>query len=159
MKKPFVYVAGDIMSIGSQYELQLICDIIGSKDYSYYSPILNKSINDKRNVTEEENNHLAEKIVEADSKRLEEADIVIFNIKHYAVGTLVELGQCLQMFRDNPNLKKSFYFLYSDIRRDTNLNEMNDRRSWSINQYIYGAVLALSKGRGFMSLEDLKRVL
>lgn len=158
-KKPFVYIAGDIMSTGSQYELELITNIVSSYCFDYYSPIENKSINDKKNVTEEENNTLAERIVEADSQRLEQADIVIFNLKQHALGTLVELGQCLQMKRDNPNLKKKFIFLYDDIRRETNLNEMNDRRSWSINQYVYGAVLELSNNVGFVDLEGLESML
>ena len=156
MTKKKVYIAGDIMSIGSQYELQLITDIVKKFDLDYYSPIENKSINDKSNVTEEENNKLAERIVEADSRRLEESDIVIFNIKQHALGTLCELGQVYQMLRMyGPDIAPRCLFLYSDIRRDTNLNEKNDRRSWSINQYLYGIVLELSDGKGFISLEDL----
>lgn len=155
MNKPFVYIAGDIMSIGSQYELERITSIVRSLELDYYSPIENKSINDKSNFTEEENNCLAERIVEADTQRLEQADIVIFNIKQYALGTLCELGQCYQMMRDSTNKSKKFYFLYSDIRRNTNLKEMNDRRSWAINQYVYGLILALSNGQGFVSEEEL----
>lgn len=156
MKKPFVYVAGDIMSVGSQYELQLICDILEKLGFDYYSPIKNKSINDKSNMTEEQNNCLAERIVEADSKMLEKADIIIFNVKEHAIGTTVEIGQCLGMKRTNPFMAKVFYCLYSDIRRETNLNEKNDRRSWSINQYLYGALLELTEGQGFISLEELE---
>lgn len=152
-----VYIAGDIMSSGSQYELEEIAKTVSAVGLEYYSPIKNKSINDKHSLTEEENNKLAERIVEADSERLEDSDIIIFNIKQHALGTLCELGQCYQMFRDSGGLcDKEFIFLYDDIRRGTNLNEKNDRRSWSINQYVYGLVLALSRGKGFIDPKDLK---
>lgn len=151
-----VYIAGDIMSKGSQYELEEITKVVEGLGLDYYSPVKNKSINDKHNLTEEENNCLAERIVEADSNRLEDADIIIFNIKQHALGTLCELGQCYQMLRDSGGLlEKEFVFLYDDMRRETNLNEKNDRRSWGINQYVYGLVLALSRGKGFVPFEEL----
>lgn len=154
-KRAFVYIAGDIMSSGSQYELKQIIKDVELVGLPYYSPVSNASINDKKNVSEAENNTLAERIVAADSEQLERADVIIFNIKQHALGTLVELGQCLQMKRDNPNLRKKFICLYDDIRRETNLNERNDRRSWSINQYVYGAVLELTGGVGFIPLSEL----
>ena len=65
IKHPLGYLGGDIMTFGSnlareyEYEQFKKAEIPGE----VYSPVQNKSINDKSNMTEEENNHLAEKIV------------------------------------------------------------------------------------------------
>lgn len=164
---PFIYIAGDIMSNGAQWELEQIENIVKEMGYDYYSPIKNKDINDKKNVTVEENNVLAERILAADTERLRAADIVIFNVQSHAVGTLVEIGQCLGMLDDTIDSvrreaegvpQKAFFFLFSDIRR-TDLPEIGDRRSWSINQYLHGAILALSDGKGISELSELKSFL
>ncbi|MCI7552133.1 MAG: nucleoside 2-deoxyribosyltransferase [Actinomycetaceae bacterium] len=149
----FVYIAGDIMSSGAQHELEQIEKVIIDLGLDYYSPIKNKGINDKKNVTVEENNSLAERILREDTERLKKADLVIFNVKEHAIGTLVELGQVLEMMEHNP--RKRCIFLYDDIRRTT-LPEIADRRSWSINQYLYGAVLKMSDGVGFIELSQLR---
>ena len=67
-KKPLGYLGGDIMTHGSNLARQYEYDkfIEAKIPVDIYSPIMNKSINDKSNVTEEENNCLAEKIVAAD---------------------------------------------------------------------------------------------
>ncbi|MDD7465458.1 MAG: nucleoside 2-deoxyribosyltransferase [Actinomycetaceae bacterium] len=152
----FVYIAGDIMSTGSQHELSVIEDVVKDLGLEYYSPIKNKGINDKKNVTVKENNALAERILREDTERLKRADLVIFNVKEFAIGTLVELGQVLEMMEHDP--AKRCVFLYDDIRRTT-LPEIGDRRSWSINQYLYGAVLKMSGGRGFVEPNELRGVL
>ncbi len=148
----YIYVAGDIMSQGSQYELKQIEDLLDQAGLEYYSPRKNASINDKKKQTVESNNGLAERIVKADTERLEQADIIVFNLKQHAIGTMCEVGQVYGMVR--AGAKKKCYFLYDDIRR-TDLPEVADRRSWSINQYLYGLVLALSDGAGFLTLEQL----
>lgn len=155
--KKFVYIASDIMSTGAQHEISLIEEVLDELGFDYYSARKNSQINDKTNVTVKENNKLAEKIVEQDTDRIKKADIIIFNIKSHALGTLAELGQVWGL--NNNGMGKKCFFLYDDIRR-TDLPETSDRRSWSINQYIYGLVLALSEGRGFLrDLDELKREL
>lgn len=152
--KKFVYIASDIMSTGAQHEISLIEEVLDELGFDYYSARKNSDINNKTNVTVEENNKLAEKIVEQDTDRIKKADIIIFNIKSHALGTLTELGQVWGL--NNNGMGKKCFFLYDDIRR-TDLPETSDRRSWSINQYIYGLVLALSEGRGFLKdLDELK---
>lgn len=146
----FAYIAGDIMSRGSQWELEQITAICRKLGIDYYSPIDNKSINDKKSVSVEENNKLAEKILREDTARLERADLIIFNCKSHAIGTLVEIGQVLGMAD-----KKHCVVLYDDIRR-TDLPEVGDRRSWSINQYLYGAILKLTGGKGITDFADLE---
>ena len=88
------YLGGDIMSFGSnlareyEYESFKKANIPGE----VYSPVMNKSINDKSNMTEEENNHLAEKICEADIERLWNSDYTVLCPEQSAIGTMCEMG-------------------------------------------------------------------
>lgn len=172
---PLGYVAGDIMSRGSQLARQEECDKMDAAhlNVQYYSPALNKSINDKSNMTEEQNNCLAEKITEADIDRLWNADFTVVCPEQSAIGTLCETG-CLfgwqymsdklldiydQMRDEGQDWKticqsimreiyrinaKHNYFHYSDIRTN-HLNEKDWRRSFSINQLLYGVILATAE--------------
>ena len=163
MTKPYVYIAGDIMSTGSQYELERIEKVVKKLGFDYYSPIKNKEINDKSNVTEEENNKLAEKIYRQDTDQMKKSDIIIFNYKNYAEGTKIEIGQCAGWKEYEADESKLFgnkkYFLLFDDIRNTDLNEKGFRRSHSINQYIHGAILELTDGKGFIPFEDLEHEL
>ena len=93
-KQPLGYLGGDIMSFGSnlarkyEYESFKKANIPGE----VYSPVMNKSINDKSNMTEEENNHLAEKICEADIDRLWNSDYTVLCPEQSAIGTMCEMG-------------------------------------------------------------------
>lgn len=93
---PLGYVGGDIMTHGSQLARQEECDKMDAAGLKvqYYSPAQNKSINDKSNVTEEENNRLAEKITAADIERLWNSDFAVMCAEQSAIGTLCEIG-CL----------------------------------------------------------------
>ena len=95
-KKPLGYLGGDIMSFGSnlarQYEYDKFNEL--NLNVDVYSPVQNKSINDKNSVTEEENNHLAEKITEADIERLWNSDFVVMCPEQSAIGSMCETG-CL----------------------------------------------------------------
>ena len=73
---------------------------------------------------------------------MEQADIIIMEVSNDHVGTNVEIGQWAQQERIQPSNKKYFFHSY-DIRR-TNIPEAGDRRSWSINQYLFGAILKLN---------------
>lgn len=139
-----------------------------------YSPVQNKSINDKSAMTEEENNRLAEKIVAADVERLWNSDYTIMNPEQSAIGTMVEMGilygwqymcnkvlDCLNDLGHDirttedreeafekvmneiiwPQFNKQNYAHYFDIRTN-HLNEKDWRRSFSINQFLYGIILA-----------------
>lgn len=132
----------------------------------FYSPVQNKSINDKASMTEEENNHLAEKIVDADVERLWNSDYTVMCPEQHALGTLCEVGilygwkymaqKLLPLFGtiDENNgevydelkriAEQKNYFHYSDIRTN-HLNEKDWRRSFSINQLLYGIILAAAK--------------
>ena len=171
-KRPLGYLAGDIMSFGSnlarEYEYNKFkeANIPGE----VYSPVMNKSINDKSNMTEEENNHLAEKIVEADVERLWNSDYTVLCPEQSAIGTMCEMGilygwkyMAQKLFElygkalsdgysatEAGNIvmnkvleidRKKNYAHYFDIRTN-HLNEKDWRRSFSINQFLYGIILA-----------------
>lgn len=173
-KLPLGYLAGDIMLAGSQLARQRECDLTDAENLAvqYYSPAQNKSINDKSNMTEEENNNLAEKITEADIDRLWDADFTVVCPEQHALGTICETGclygwkymaeKLMKIYEDgiaNDNSwkeickaimneiirisQKQNYFHYFDIRTN-HLNEKDWRRSFSINQLLYGMILAAS---------------
>jgi len=187
-QKPKIYLAGDIMSHGSNLARQEEYDkfIEAGINADVYSPVMNKSINDKTSVTEEENNHLAEKITSADIGRLWESDCVVISPEQSAVGTLCELG-CLYGWRyvavimdrvvgnivekinkdiwDDADRElfnrefsasmlgmyrmladKAVFAHYFDIRTN-HLNEKDWRRSFSINQLLYGMILDVTSDR------------
>ena len=188
-KRPLGYLGGDIMTHGSnlarqeEYDKFIEANIPGE----VYSPIQNKSINDKSNMTEEENNHLAEKICEADIERLWNSDYTVLCPEQSAIGTMCEMGVLYgwkyfiehlwndakiefcnrnasggltwwdwpleqqptelkaEMYDILCNIlkkqaEKKNYAHYFDIRTN-HLNEKDWRRSFSINQMLYGMIL------------------
>ena len=184
--KPLGYLGGDIMSFGSnlarQYEYDKFNEL--GLDVDVYSPVQNKSINDKNAVTEEENNHLAEKITEADIERLWNSDFVVMCPEQSAIGSLCETGClfgwkymagklldllrkamldtdcdyeliCNELERElHRILDKKDYFHYFDIR-DTRLNEKGWRRSFSINQLLYGMILYTAANGDIESFDEI----
>lgn len=174
-KRPLGYLGGDIMGFGSNLAREYEYEKFLEKEIpvDVYSPVQNKSINDKANMTEEQNNGLAEKITAADIERLWNSDFTVMEPRQDAIGTLCEVG-CLygwnymsrrlfQAYKDALErldddhealaevmreisriaLKKN-YFHYFDIRTN-HLNEKDWRRSFSINQLLYGMILDCSK--------------
>lgn len=190
-KLPLGYVGGDIMTHGSQLARQEECDKMDAAGLNiiYYSPAQNKSINDKSNMTEEQNNCLAEKITAADIDRLWNSDFAVMCTEQSAIGTMCELG-CLygwyymanklleicedDAIQNNDDFaaiieeeirriaNKNVFAHYFDIRTN-HLNEKDWRRSFSINQLLYGMILACTKDNklheNFDSvLEELKKL-
>lgn len=183
-KKPLGYLGGDIMTHGSNLARQEEYDKFkkASIPGEIYSPVMNKSINDKSSMTEEENNHLAEKICEADIERLWNSDYTVLCPEQSAIGTMCEMGvlygwkymadkllemeqyfieehrqefdegkkeTCLELINELHNKlweeihriwDKQNYAHYFDIRTN-HLNEKDWRRSFSINQMLYGMIL------------------
>ena len=170
--KPLGYLGGDIMTHGSNLARQEEYDKFKEAHIpgEVYSPVQNKSINDKSNMTEEENNHLAEKIVAADVERLWNSDYTVLCPEQSAIGTMCEMGilygwkymadKLEEIYRDGicdedtweqiarslittirEIANKKNYAHYFDIRTN-HLNEKDWRRSFSINQFLYGIILA-----------------
>ena len=202
---PLGYVGGDIMTYGSQLARQEECDKMDAAGLKvqYYSPAQNKSINDKSNMTEEQNNCLAEKITAADIERLWNSDFAVMCTEQSAIGTMCELGclfgwkymadRLLEIAKEaNENFtsdkkdlevrqynllsymfdsimaeikriaNKNIFAHYFDIRTN-HLNEKDWRRSFSINQLLYGMILECTKDHklheNFDSvLEELKKL-
>jgi len=179
-KKPLGYLGGDIMTYGSNLARQEEYDKFQAAGIpgEVYSPVQNKSINDKSNMTEEENNHLAEKICEADIERLWNSDYTVLCPEQSAIGTMCEMGVLYgwKYFTGkmanilNKTIEKTgkgimelneeeahelLYELWSEISRiaqkqnyahyfdirTNHLNEKDWRRSFSINQMLYGMIL------------------
>jgi len=187
-KRPLGYLAGGIMTHGENLARQEEYDKFKAAGIpgEVYSPVQNKSINDKSNMTEEENNHLAEKICEADIERLWNSDYTVLCPEQSAIGTMCEMGVLYgwkymlervseeakekfhQKYPDddgrfainysdmtqeqkaymydcfyesmNRQWQKKNYAHYFDIRTN-HLNEKDWRRSFSINQMLYGMIL------------------
>ena len=149
-KKPLIYLGGGIMTRGEnlareeEYEKFKAANL----DVNVYSPVMNKSINDKSNMTEEENNHLAEKICEADIERLWNSDVTVMCPEQSAIGTMCEMGvlygwqyMCEKLLNELKRIaNQKNYAHYFDIRTN-HLNEKDWRRSFSINQMLYGMIL------------------
>ena len=196
---PLGYVGGDIMTHGSQLARQEECDKMDAAGLKvqYYSPAQNKSINDKSNMTEEQNNCLAEKITAADIERLWNSDFAVMCAEQSAIGTMCELGclfgwkymadrlmevlskigtpedfeksqlirseGCIALFNEIYRIaNKNIFAHYFDIRTN-HLNEKDWRRSFSINQLLYGMILECTKDHklheNFDSvLEELKKL-
>lgn len=171
MNKPKIYLGGDIMTKGSKLareeEYQQVMNANINADI--YSPIKNDSINDKSAMTKEENDHLAEKIVKADIDRLWDSDAVVMCPEQHAIGSMCETGvlygwkymahylKCLILTYTNKGdyeydallavwnvliklENKDVYYHYDDIRTN-NLDEKNFRRSFGINQMLYGMMI------------------
>lgn len=147
-----IYNGGDMLSTANQATHAVEKDTLRKLGFQVYSPQDDKTINDKTNQTIESNNSLAEKIFDRDTKGMEKADIIIFEVSNNNVGTTCEVGQWAMQERIKPTWKK-YYFHSYDIRR-TDIPEIGDRRSWSINQYLYGAILSLNP-KGIMDWPEI----
>ena len=184
--EPFtvVYNGGDILYKGSQLLREQENNEIKSLGYQVYSPKDDKEINDKDNQTVEQNNDLSLKIVEKDTKGMLDSDILLFEYQRFSEGTIAEIGQTYGMKtfakKIKDIIKQDYYDLDSediidiitlecdkminkpvychceDIRR-TDIPEIGDKRSFYINQYVYGIVRKLCDG--FIEWEDIVKKL
>lgn len=176
------YIAGDIMTRGSQLQRAEERAKLEAAGITVYNPQDNEDINDKSKLP------LAERIVSEDIKRLFAATDIVIEPQPHAQGTLVELGIIYGMkalastmklqrdlFWENEDLDfdetldaideidsmiidgvlaQKVYPHNSDIRR-TDSPETGDRRSFSVNQFVYGVVLALTNGKGFYDFDEV----
>lgn len=181
MSKRLTYIAGDIMTRGSQLQRAEERAKLEAAGIAVYNPQDNDDINDKSKLP------LAERIVAEDIKRLFAATDIVIEPQPHAQGTLVELGiiygmkalaSTMKMQRDlfwgsedldfnetldaideidsmiiDGVLAQKVYPHNSDIRRTDSL-ETGDRRSFSVNQFVYGVVLALTDGKGFYDFDE-----
>lgn len=135
----------------------------------------------KQKITK--NNHLAEGIVGQDVDRMKKSDVMVMCPEQNAIGSLVETGilygwvdlaadikdmivhdrkdkvpakNTLDKIEDilEKHLDRKYFFHYEDIR-DTDIPEVGWRRSFSINQFLYGVVLMLTNDEGFKKFNDV----
>ncbi len=189
--KPLGYLGGDIMTHGSNLARQEEYDKFKAAGIpgEVYSPVQNKSINDKSNMTEEENNRLAEKICSADIERLWNSDYTVLCPEQSAIGTMCEMGVLYgwkymatklieiimkAIHKDEAPTEEVLHKLAEEIERIYNklnyahyfdirtnhLNEKDWRRSFSINQMLYGMILyATADGTLHNSFDEILPIL
>ena len=178
MKKEKVYLAGDLLNRGSVLLRQKEAKELRELGVNVVSVIENEKINNKKKQTIESNNTLAERIVENDLREMLEADTIIINPESFAIGTNIELGFCTAwketsklmkeiLNRDlsdenkikeleqlSNELDKEILPHIEDIRRH-DLPEIGDRRSFSLNAFMYGCCLRTTDGKGLFEWEEI----
>ena len=178
-----VYMGGHILNDAMvDYRDKQHKQVEGIVGVTPYSPHKDKSINDKANA---EQTQLAERILNNDFKAMQESDIFVFDILNEGLGTIAELGILLGMkhqaqkviselkeienknlylteeeydLRDNQQkiLNKPVLIYCSDIRQGHGKGYNDpDRAEFSTNQFVYGMVLELTNGEGFISWEEI----
>ncbi|WP_077297432.1 nucleoside 2-deoxyribosyltransferase [Virgibacillus pantothenticus] len=165
MTKTRVYLAGDMLKRGSQLlreqERNRLAQIPG---ISVHNPADDEEINDKSRSPR------AEDIFRKDTEAILESDVVIFDADDDSVGTTTEIGQVWgvnymhrrltaalinsdgtdadfgkrvrELLQEIPF--KETYWQCTDIRNVPNVDERGLRRSYSLNQYLYGCLLDLA---------------
>lgn len=178
-KLPFVYIAGDMLTVASQMLRAKEREDIEQIGLPFYNPMDNDEINDKKNL--DNNDGLAEKIVKQDSDAIYSSDILVIEPQPFALGTMTELGQVkgrkdlakeiLEISKDETKsnddvlfeilelvgqvVNQKVYPHYEDVRRFKGVVEKEDRRSLGINQYVYGVCLDLTDGKGFYEWDEI----
>lgn len=185
IKDKVIYMGGHILNQAMvEYREKQHEQVEGIVGVTPYSPHKDKSINDKANA---EQTGLAERILNNDFKAMQESDIFVFDILNEGLGTIAELGILLGIkhqaqkiidkyedidFRELDSLtqydileaysvvNKPVLIYCSDIRQGHGKPYNDpDRAEFSTNQFIFGCVLSLTNGEGFISWEEvLKRL-
>lgn len=182
IKEKVCYLGGHILSQGMvEYREKQHNEVEGIIGVTPYSPHQDKSINDKADAVQE---GLAERILRNDFKAMQESDVFVFDVLNEGLGTTAELGIVLGMkhqaqkiidkyedidFRDLDSLtqydilesysivNKPVFCYCSDIRQGHGKPYNDpDRAEFSTNQFVYGMVLSLTNGEGFISWEEVK---
>ena len=175
------YLAGDMLKKGNILLRQEEAKQLRKLGFNVYSAVEQKDINDKTNMTVEENNTLAERIYKKDVEHIRKSKYIIADIDNDSVGTSCEVSAIAEMnywidligevidshynyesllkgLNDilNTHPRKKVYCHTSDIRH-TDLPEIGTRRSFSINQYLHGCALEASDGRNITTFEDIMK--
>ena len=115
-----VYLCGDMLHKGLfEYRKQQKEEIEGIEGIEVYNPSSNSDINSKKTA---DSYKLAERIVEQDTKAIEEADIYVIDLPTADAGgrgSITELGQIFQMKRQAQDtidrLVDLLYINYTDV--------------------------------------------
>lgn len=186
MKNKKVYLCGDMLHKSLfDYRKRQKEELEGIKGIEVYNPSSNENINSKKTA---DSYKLAERIVEQDTKAIEDADIYVIDLPTADAGgrgTVAETGQIFQMKREARKIKdiledkennteedrqlikdcediinRPCLIFSDDIRwSTTDMNDDMDRVPYSFNAYTYGVALYLTNSEGIISWEEvLKRL-
>lgn len=163
--KTRVYLAGDMLKRGSQLlREQERSQLASLPGIHVHNPADDEEINDKSRSP------LAEDIFRKDTQAILESDVVIFDADDDSVGTTAEIGQVWGVNYMHAKLTnelinsdgtdadfgkrvrklmqeipyKEVYWQCTDVRNVPNVHECGLRRSYSLNQYLYGCLLDLA---------------
>ena len=170
-----LYMLGDMLSKGSQLlraqEVEQLREI-GLQVYSAAEQNKDGDINDKKNQTKESNADLHAHIFKKDIDNIMAANVIIANPERYAEGSICELG-AVEMFNhiwqtitdimNDPRLSaeekvelvnkwlyenpyKETYCYLADIRC-TDIEESGYDRSFYVNQFVRGCIVAVQTGQ------------
>lgn len=174
-----VYLAGHMLSKGSQMQRAWEREQLEKIGVPLYNPMDNKSINDKQ-ANKHSNDDLAERIVAADVDAIWNSDVCVIEPLPEALGTINELGMIYafnwwheqlsnivddvelresavtdsikQLLKEYPHKKVLPHV--QDVRRH-DAPEVGDRRSWGMNAFVYGVCLALTDGKGLYEYDEI----
>lgn len=186
MKNKKVYLCGDMLHKSLfDYRKRQKEELEGIKGIEVYNPSSNENINSKKTA---DSYNLAERIVEQDTKAIEDADIYVIDLPTADAGgrgTVAETGQIFQMKREARKIKdiledkennteedrqlikdcediinRPCLIFSDDIRwSTTDMSDDMDRVPYSFNAYTYGVALYLTNSEGIISWEEvLKRL-
>ncbi|AXF38276.1 nucleoside 2-deoxyribosyltransferase [Staphylococcus phage Quidividi] len=175
------HILNDAMVEYRNKQADQINSIIGIKCYNVLD---DKSINDKSNAVQE---GLAERILHNDFKAMQESDILVFDVLNEGLGTIAELGILLGMKHQAQKVIDKYDDIdFRELSKDTQEDILEsykiantpvlcycsdirqghgkpyndpDRAEFSTNQFVYGMILSLTNGKGFMSWEEVKKEL
>ena len=170
-----LYMLGDILSKGSQLlraqEVEQLREI-GLQVYSAAEQNKDGDINDKKNQTKESNADLHAHIFKKDIDNIMASNVIVANPERYAEGSICELG-AVEMFNhiwqamtdiiNDPRLSaeekvelvnkwlyenpyKETYCYLADIRC-TDIEESGYDRSFYVNQFVRGCIVAVQTGQ------------
>lgn len=186
MKNKKVYLCGDMLHKSLfDYRKRQKEELEGIKGIEVYNPSSNENINSKKTA---DSYKLAERIVEQDTKAIEDADIYVIDLPTADAGgrgTVAETGQIFQMKREARKIKdiledkennteedrqlikdcediinRPCLIFSDDIRwNTTDMNDDMDRVPYSFNAYTYGVALYLTNSEGIISWEEVLKKL
>ena len=170
-----LYMLGDMLSKGSQLlraqEVEQLREI-GLQVYSAAEQNKDGDINDKKNQTKESNADLHAHIFKKDIDNIMASNVIVANPERYAEGSICELG-AVEMFNhiwqvmtdiiNDPRLSaeekvelvnkwlhenpyKETYCYLADIRC-TDIEESGYDRSFYVNQFVRGCIVAAQTGQ------------
>lgn len=152
-----VYIAGDMLTLGSQLLRVQEKNDLRAIGQNVYNPQDNKEINDKADL--DNNDGLAEKIVKADTDAIFASDKVVIEPQPFALGTMVELGQIKGMKdvskKVNAIIHEGLDELTKEVMSLSSTQHMN--RLMDILEEVAEVTEGIEKQKVYPHYEDIRR--